>query len=353
MGRPTISDVADEAGYSKATVSAVLNDADTVSEATRKKINQVIDKLNYRPRAAAQRGFRENGNRSVGLIIKEEGNPYYSDVISGARSYVRQKGYTLVVASSEGEYESEQQIVDVFKGKDVDGVLLIPVLNDDTDLSYLFELKRRNFPFVLLEDIQGIQASLVDIKNVEAAKMATSHLIENGHQHIVHFAGPEYSLHSEERVRGIRKAFSESPMAFSDDLIVQTGAYLRDGYEVGRSYFEQIDAGQRPSAVLCYNDLVAIGLIRALRELEISVPEDISVVGFDNIEFAKYLSVPLTSVNIPKYEMGHRAAEILIEHVESEEKVDPQQDYLQAELIKRASSRSLEGVSAKREGAHV
>ena len=338
MSRPTISDVAEEAGYSKATVSAVLNDADTVSESTRQKINRVIDELNYRPRAAAQKGFRGDDNKSLGLIIKEEGNPYYADVISGARTFASQNGYTLISASSEGDYDSEQEIVDVFKSKDVDGLIIIPVLDSNTDLSYLFDLKRRNFPFVLLEEIRGIQASLVDIDNEAASKMAASYLIEKGHQHIVHFAGPEYSMHSEERVRGVRKAFSESPLAFSDDLIVPTGAHLEDGYEVGKSYFGEMDSGDRPSAVICYNDLVAIGLMRALRELEVSVPEEVSIVGCDDIEFAKYVSVPLTSIHIPKFEMGRRAAEILVGHIESDQKGEPQQDYLQSELIQRDST---------------
>ncbi len=340
MGRPTISDVADQAGYSKATVSAVLNDADTVSESTREEINRVIDELKYRPRAAAQRGFREDSNKSIGLIIKEEGNPYYADVISGARVYARKSGYTVVSASSEGDYDAEQEIVNVFKGKDIDGLIIIPVLGSDADLSYLFELKRRNFPFVLLEDIQGIQASLVDIDNVEASKMAASYLIENGHQHIFHFAGPKYSMHSEERVRGIRKAFSESPLAFSDDLVVRTGAHLRDGYEVGKSYFRQTDSSERPSAAICYNDLVAIGLMRALRELGIHVPDDVSIIGFDDIEFSEYVSTPVTSIRIPKFDMGHRAAEILIQSIESDQQPDLQKDYLQAELIQRASTKA-------------
>ena len=340
MSRPTISDVAEEAGYSKATVSAVLNDADTVSESTRRKITQVIDELNYRPRAAAQKGFRGNGNKSIGLIIKEEGNPYYADVISGVRSVASQNGFTLVVGSSEGEYESEQEIVDVFKSKDVDGLIIVPVLDKNTDLSYLFDLNRRNFPFVLLEEIRGIQASLVDIDNVAASKMAASYLIENGHQHIAHFAGPEYSMHSEERVRGMRKAFSESQLAFNNDLVIPAGAHLEDGYESGKSYFGEIDPSERPSAVICYNDLVALGLMRALRELDISVPEEVSIIGFDDIEFAKYVSVPLTSIHIPKFEMGHRAAEILVQQIESDQKRDLEQEYLQAELVHRASTRA-------------
>ena len=345
MARPTISDVAEKAGFSKATVSAVINDSDTVSESTRDKVNRVIDELNYRPRAAAQKGFRADGNKSIGLIIKEEGNPYYADVIKGARAYANQEGYTLLAASSEGEYESEQQIVDVFKGKDIDGLIVVPVLDSNTDLSYLFDLKRRNFPFVLLEEIRGIQANLVDIDNEAAAKMGASYLIEQGHQKIVHFAGPEYSMHSEERTRGVREAFSESPLAFHDDLIVSAGDSLRDGYEVGKAYFRNREGAERPTGVICYNDLVAIGLMRALRELDISVPDEVSIIGCDDIEFAKYVSVPLTSIQIPKFEMGHRAAEILVRNIESEQTSDLEQVHLESEIIERASTTSRDAVS--------
>lgn len=346
MARPTISDVAEKAGFSKATVSAVLNDADTVSDSTREKIYHVIDELNYRPRAAAQNGFRTDDNKSIGLIIKEEGNPYYADVLSGARAYANENGYTVVSASSEGKYNNEQQIVNVFKSKDIDGLIVIPVLGGEADLSYLFDLKRRNFPFVLLEDIRGIQTSLVDIDNEVASKIAASHLIENGHRHVVHFSGPEYSMHSKERVRGVREAFSESRLAFSDDFIVPTGARLNDGYDVGLEYFGQLPPNERPSAVICYNDLVAIGLMRALRELDIAVPDDVSIIGFDDIEISKYISVPLTSIRIPKFEMGHRAAEILIQHVEADQKRDYEHVHLQAELIERASTTSHEADSA-------
>ncbi|MCS3658452.1 DNA-binding LacI/PurR family transcriptional regulator [Salinibacter ruber] len=336
MGRPTIDDVAEKSGFSKATVSAVLNDADTVSDSTRRKVEQVIDELNYRPRSAARGGFRDDGNRSVGVIIKEGGNSYYADILSGARSCARQKGYTILSASSGGEYASEQQIVDVMKGKDVDGLIVVPVLNSDTDLSYLFDLKRRNFPFVLLETIRGIRANLVDVDNEAAAKMGTSYLIEKGHRQIIHFAGPEYSMHSEERTRGMREAFSESSLAFHDDLVIPAGARLEDGYETGEAFFGDLSSEERPTGVVCYNDLVAIGLIRALRELGIAVPEDVSVIGCDDIEPAKYVSVPLTTIQIPKREMGRHAAEILIKDIESSQKTAPSQVHLEAEIIERA-----------------
>lgn len=340
MSRPTIGDVADKAGFSKATVSAVLNDADTVKDSTRRKVNQAIDELNYRPRAAAQHGFQADLNKSIGLIIKESANPYFAEVISGARERGNEKGYTILSASSEGEYDSEQQIVDVFKNKDVDGLVIIPVLKSNTDLSYLFDLKRRNFPFVLLEEVKGVQASLVDIDNEDASKMAAKHLLDNGHERIVHFAGPKYSMHSMERVRGIRQAFSESPLVFSDDQIVQAGARLEDGYETGKEYFGEMPSGERPTGVICYNDLVAVGLMRALRELEIDVPGEVAIIGCDDIEFAQYVSTSLTSIRIPKFQMGYRAVDILIDQIESDKTPPPEKIHLDAELIQRESTRS-------------
>lgn len=338
MGRPTISDVAEKSGFSKATVSAVINNASTVSDSTRRKVEQVIDELNYRPRAAARNVFQAAENKSLGLVVKEGGNPYYVDVLNGARSYANEEGYTLLTASSEGKYASEQKIVDVFKGRDVDGLIVVPVLNSETDLSYLFELKRRNFPFVLLEEIQGIQASLVDIDNEAASKKVAQHLFEKGHQRLVHFAGPTYSMHSKERIWGIQNAFSESPLAFSHDLVVRAGATLRSGYETAVEYFDDVAADERPTAAICYNDLVAIGVMRALREAELHVPEDVAVVGCDDIDIAEYMETPLTSIQIPKFEMGRRAAKMLVEQVESKEETSPTKIRLEAELVKRATT---------------
>lgn len=340
MSRPTIGDVAEKAGFSKATVSAVLNDTGTVRDSTRRKVNRAIDELNYRPRAAAQNGFQADQNKSIGLVIKESDNPYFADVIAGARNRGSEEGYTLLSASSEGDYGHEHQAVDVFKNKDVDGLVIIPVLEKGADLSYLFDLKRRNFPFVLLEEVQGVQASLIDIDNEEASKMAAEHLLDRGHERIVHFAGPECSVHSMERVRGIRRAFSESTLAFSDDLVVQAGARLSDGYQTGKEYFGERSEKKRPTGVICYNDLVAIGLMRALRELGIDIPEGVAVIGCDDIELAQYISTTLTSIRVPKFEMGYRAVDILIDQIESDQTSAPEKIHLDAELIERESTQS-------------
>jgi len=311
-----------------------------VKDSTRRKVNRAIDELNYRPRAAAQNGFQADLNKSIGLIIKESDNPYFADVIARARNRGNEEGYTILSASSEGNYDTEKQIVDVFKNKGVDGLVIIPMLDRNADLSYLFDLKRRNFPFVLLEEVKGVQASLVDIDNEEASKMAAQHFLDEGHERIVHFAGPEYSMHSMGRVRGMRQAFSESPHVFSDDLVVQAGAHLSDGYQTGKEYFGDLPVEERPTGVICYNDLVAVGLMRALRELEIDVPGEVAVIGCDDIELAQYVSTSLTSIRIPKFEMGYRAVDILIDQVELDQTPAPEKIHLDAELVQRESTRS-------------
>ena len=343
--RATITDVAEHAGVSKATVSAVLNDSGAVRGTTRDRVMAAIELLNYRPSQVSGRGAARK-LKSIGIIIKEIDNPYYAEVVLGARACASQNGYALVVLSSEGEYDAERRAVELLQAKDVEGLIGTPVLDEHADLSHFFELKRRNFPFVLLEAVRGVPTSLVDVDNVEAERRAVEYLIELGHHRIAHFAGPRYSMHSEERIHGVRRACSASRLIFTDADIVPAGAHLEDGYRAGLAFFGARDASERPTAVTCYNDLVAIGLCRALSELGLGVPDDVSVIGYDDIPLCEYLPVPLTTVRVPKFRMGQLATEMLIRHVESRQAVTPQKVYLESELVVRASTRRLDGVHA-------
>ncbi|HEY0022023.1 MAG TPA: LacI family DNA-binding transcriptional regulator [Longimicrobium sp.] len=338
--RATITDVARLAGVSKATVSAVLNDTGTVKASTRDRVLSVMENVNYRPAGFSGRAAAQN-ERSIGLVIKEIDNPYYGEVVTGARAAAQESGYTLLVTSSEGEYEAERKAVELLQRKEVDGLILTPVLDYDADLSHLFELKRRNFPFVLLEELRGVPAGLIDVDNEEASRKAVEFLIAQGHTRIVHFAGPAYSWHSQERVDGVRRACSASHVIFGDDDVVRAGAHMEDGYRAGLEYFGALSPAGRPTAVTCYNDLVALGLCRALGELGIGVPTDVSVVGFDDIQMLEYLPLRLTTVRMPKFEMGQLAAQMLIRHIESRETLPPQKVHLEAELVVRDSTRAV------------
>lgn len=346
--RTTIRDVAEWAGVSNATVSNVINEKGKVSESTRKEVLEAIEALNYRPNASAQRKLQSRGPKSIGLVIKEIHNPYFADVVVEAQETAQEEGYEIMLSSSEGRHDTEGQIVNLLVEKDVDGIIINPLNDRDVDLSHLFNLKRRNIPFVLLEEVHGLKANLVDIDNVQAAREATGYLFDLGHENIVHFAGPKYSMHSDERVEGFRQAFFDTHQIYSNDYVVRVGgAHMENGYRTGLEYFEGMPASERPTAVNCYNDLVAIGLLRALRELDIDVPGEVSVTGFDNIETCDYAPVPLTSMGVPTAKMGRAATEMLVRQIEGSDQERPEVMNLEAEMTVRASTAPVpETVSA-------
>lgn len=335
--RTTIRDVAERAGVSSATVSNVLNEKGKVSESTRKDVEAAIDALNYQRGTPAQNADPADA-KTVGLVIKELHNPYFADVSVGAQQKANEEGYAFVLASSEGRRCAEVEAVEVLMEKDLEGVIINPLLDRDADLSHLFTLERRNIPFVLLEEVHGLKANLVDVDNVQAARDITSYLFGLGHERVIHFAGPEHSMHSAERVEGFRQAFFESGQVYTQNFVVRVGARRQHGYEAGMEYFGDRPPSERPTGVTCYNDLVAIGLLRALRELEIQVPEEVSVTGFDNTNPCKYAPVPLTSVGVPTVDMGRAAMEVLIRQIEGVQRSEPEIVTLEAEIVKRAST---------------
>jgi LacI family transcriptional regulator/LacI family repressor for deo operon, udp, cdd, tsx, nupC, and nupG len=339
LKRATIDDVAEQAGVSKSTVSAVLNDSRPVTDETRRKVNEAVADLNYRPRASARQPTQTG--RSLGLIIKERSNPFFADIASGVSDEARDAGYTLYTASSEGDYATENEIISDLTGRDVDGLIIYPVMNEETDLTNLLELRRARVPFVLMENIRGVQANVVDVSTAQAAKKAAEHLLEGGHRRIAHFAGPLYSQHSDARIDGMRYAFSETQIAFSDDLIVPAGARMQDGYEAALDYFDGGHNGDCPTAATCFNDQVALGVHRALQELGLDVPGDVSLVGCDGIGLLDYMPVRLTTIRSPLHDMGAAAASILRTHIEAGEQPAFEQRRFEPELVVRESTRAL------------
>ena len=318
--RVTIADVADQAGVSTGTVSAVLNARPTVRQETRARVLETIDRLGYRPSASAQRlGSGGDGATSfppsVGIVVKEIDNPFYAEVVKGASAELDARGYVPFICASDGDFRKEGLVIDSLRGRDVRGVVVAPVLDAHADLSHLFLLQRSGFPFVLLETVQGLKTHVVSVDNVAAEREAVEYLIELGHRRIVHFAGPAYTRHSLDRRLGFETAFSQSPVPLAVDAVVPTGARFADGYETGLRYFRE-KGPDRATAVACFNDLVALGLVRALTELGLRVPEDVSVVGFDDVPAATQTVLPLTTVHVPQREMGRRAVGVILEHLD-------------------------------------
>jgi LacI family transcriptional regulator len=336
----TIDDIARAAGVSKGTVSAVINQKNTVNFETRDLVLDTMKRLNYRPKGSARnlRG-RNRGFNNIGLLIRELDNPFYTNLALGVMEYASSKGYMVSIASSEGSHAYEEKITDSYAVKDFKGAIIAPVLEGTSEIEHLFELKMINFPFVLLENVQGIKANVVSINNIKAMKEAMRYLMENGHSRIIHFAGPKHASHTYERIDGFRRAFSESQFAYRSDMIVHTGALLDDGYNTCLEYFRDRKKSDFPTAIVCYNDLVAIGVMTALTELNIKVPHDISVIGNDDIPISKHLPIRLTTIHAPLRELGQYAAKILINNIESSEPLPVENFVLDAKLVIRESTR--------------
>lgn len=342
MSKVTIDDVARRAGVSKGTVSAVINGKNTVHLETRQAVLGAMKELNYRPRGSA-RNLKNptTGSASIGLLVRELDNPFYTGIALGVMEHANSKGYFVLIASSEGDHTYEEKITQSFSGKDIKGAIIAPVLEGTAEIEHLFRLKMINFPFVLLENVKGIQANVVSIDNIQAMKDAMKYLIDNGHSKIMHFAGPRHASHTYERIDGFRRAYSESHFAFNSDMIIPAGAHLEDGHRTCLEFFKNRRREDFPTAIICYNDLVALGVMAALTEMNINVPGEVSVVGNDDIPFTRHIPVDLTTIHAPIRELGRKAAEILIKNIESPVPLKIENVVLHAEFVVRESTRTL------------
>jgi DNA-binding LacI/PurR family transcriptional regulator len=341
MKRITIEDVAKRTGVSKGTVSAVINARNTVKPTTRDHILEVMKELNFRPKGVAR--YLKNGNqdKSIGIIIKDLSYPFYTAIATGVRDYAKSKGYSVIVASSDDDHESEKKSSHLFSAKDIKGIIIAPIVAGTAEIEHLFKLKMINYPFVLLEDVRGIQANVVAIDNLTAIKKAVRYLIESGHRRIVHFAGPPLSSHTQEGIEGFRDAFSESTLVFDREMIVHVGSHYDESFGKTLEYFKSKKSENYPTAIVCFNDHQALAVMTALKQLEIRVPDDISIIGNDDIYYAQIYPVPLTTIRAPQHEIGKRAAEILIRNIESPTLLPNEHVVLETEFIVRESTRVL------------
>jgi DNA-binding LacI/PurR family transcriptional regulator len=341
MKKITIEDVAKRAGVSKGTVSAVINAKSSVRPVTRDHILEIMKELNFRPRGVARNLKNGKQDKSIGIIIKDLNYPFYTAIATGVKEYANSKGYSVIITSSENDHERERAFTHLFSAKDIKGAIIAPIVEGAAEIEHLFRLKMINYPFVLLEDVKGIQANVVAVNNLKAIKKAVKYLIDGGHSKIVHFAGPPNSSHTQERIEGFRHAFSESTLAFNENMIVSIGSRHEESYGKTLEYFKNRSREDYPTAIVCFNDQQALAVMTAMQELKIRVPEEISIIGNDDISYAGIYPVPLTTIRAPQTEIGKEAAEILIRNIESSTLLPNERVVLETEFIVRKSSRVL------------
>jgi LacI family transcriptional regulator len=341
MKKITIEEVAKRANVSKGTVSAVINVKNTVRPSTRDHVLKVMKEMNFRPKGMARNLKNGELDKSIGVIIKDWNYSFYTSIATGVKEYANSKGYAVVIANSYNDNECEKKLTHLFSTKDIKGTIIAPVVEGKAEIEHLFKLKMINYPFVLLEDVKGIQANVVAIDNLSAIKKAVTYLIESGHRKIVHFAGPPQSSHTQERIEGFRHAFSESTLVFKENMIVSIGSNYEDSLSKTIKYFKNRNKADYPSAIVCFNDLQALAVMTALKDLNISIPDDISIIGNDDIFYARIYPIPLTTIRAPQHDIGRRAAEILIRNIESSNSIPTERVVFGTEFIIRESTREL------------
>jgi len=328
--RPTIYDVARLAGVSTATVSRALNDTGQIAPATRAAIDAAVAQLGYHPNTVA-RSLVTKSTQMIALLLPDITNPFYAALVSGIQQRALETGHTMLLCTTEGDPEREEQYLSLLHAKQVDGVLVDGlVLPPDRIARFV----RDGLPIVCLDrDVDATSVPLVQVDNRLGARLATEHLLELGHRRIAHVAGaPELRI-SEQRIEGYRDAHHALGIEPSPGLLAVGSFTEEGGYEAARSLLESTEL----TAVFAANDLSAIGVLSAIVEGGRRVPDDVSLVGFDDLRLSRFTTPPLTTVHQPAREIAERATQLLIE-LASGRTVKQRLTLLEPELVVRGST---------------
>ena len=331
----TIRDVAKVAKVSTGTVSNVLNRPDIVAESTRQRVLAAVESTGFIRNTQAHQ-LRGGRSHTVGVVVLDVANPFFTEMFRGAESRLQLEGYVLMLASTDGQVEREANFVRTMEEHRVEGVLITPAA---ADLGALSGLRMRGVPTVLLDrKATTDEFCSVTVDDVRGGELAARHLFESGHRELVFVNGPATVRQCRDRRQGVRKAVrSVSKSKKVEVTEISVGALtVRHGEEV----VERILAmSPRPTAVMCANDLLALGVLRGLASRGVRVPTDLAVTGYDDLIFGSMLSPALTSVRQPAFELGVAAAELLLDEVRNPEHRHREVRF-EPELVVRTSSKS-------------
>ena len=336
----SVKEVARRAGVSVGTVSNVLNRPEVVAPETRQRVLDAIDALGF-VRNDAARHLRTGRSNTIGLVVLDVANPFFTDVARGADSMVDEMGSTLILCHSDEDPAREARHLAMLEEQRVQGVLITPV---DSDTPHIDRLLTHGIPVVLVDRAGQRHQCSVAVNDELGGRLAVSHLLERGHRSIAFVGGPFSIQQVADRHRGAEAALA----AWEDDArieVVETPSLkVSDGQAAGRRMFD-LPPQHRPTAVFCANDLLAHGVLQEAVQHALRVPDDIAIVGYDDIGFAAAAAVPLSSVRQPREQLGRTAAQLLIDEVNDPEHHTHRQVVYQPELIVRTSS------AARRESA--
>ncbi len=329
--RPSVTDVARLAGVSVGTVSNVLNRPDRVAGATRERVLAAIEELGF-VRNASARQLRSGEITTIGAVLLDIANPFFTEIARGIEDRLAVDDLTLMLASSDENPDREARYLRLFAEHGVRGLLATP---SHGSIDALLAVQDKGIPVVLLDHVSPVpELGSVAVDDVTGAGLAITHLLEQGHRRIAFVNGPMTLRQCVDRRDGVVQTLTEHGLDPAEAL-VELGVDNLNADAGAAALDDLLDRpGPRPTAVFCVNDLTALGVLRALREHGVPVPEEMAVVGYDDVSFASMLTTPLTSVRQPMHTLGWTAADILLRSGAGE----PEQVVFTPELVVRASS---------------
>ncbi|SFL71101.1 LacI family DNA-binding transcriptional regulator [Halanaerobium salsuginis] len=333
-----LKDVAKKANVSPATASLALNNSDKVNAETMRRVQKIAAELNYIPDVRAK-ALKAKETKILGLVIPEIDNPFFSEIAKEIKRVAKKNGYNIIYCGVESQQE-ELDYINLFRGMQVDGAIFASSVSKvDANLALIEELAANFIPVVFINRLPKHTENIIAVNSEleKAPQVAIEHLVKLGHQKIA-FAGKE----NESRMKGYLKALQKLNITYNNHYTFKNILSFEDGYKLGEKIAKQQD---RPTAIICHNDEVAIGLIQSLVRLGLQVPADISICGIDNIRLSHFYNPALTTVNIPNKKMGRQATKILLAELNS----SPEQkaklfknDYnFSVKLIERETTRAL------------
>ena len=331
--KSTIKDIAKLAGVSTATVSKVLNNKDqNISQATREHVLAIAKEHKYMPNRIA-RSLVTRHTKTIGLIIPDITNPFFPGIARGVEDKASIEGYNIIYCNTDDKLDKEDKCISMLIEKMVDGLIIVA---SDKRRNEFKNLSNVYIPVILVDrdiEIEGINGKVL-VDNFYGAYQGVSHLLSKGKKKIAFITGPMTTNTAIDRLKGYKKALEDHDITYNEDYVLE-GVFKKEwGYEATDKLIKE---GIKFDALFCGNDLIAISAIKALKDNEILVPNDVSVVGYDDIYMSTLVDPELTTISQPNYDMGFRAAEMLVDMIE-ERKIEENRIVLKTELKIRKST---------------
>lgn len=335
----TIQEIAQKTGLSISTVSRVLNNKSEkyrISNLSRKKVLEIARSLNYRPNHVA-RSLRLKKTDSIALIVPDISNPFFANVTRNIQKKVSGYGYSLIVCNTDENIQIEKEQIELMRRKNVEGFIIMPV---GIDFRHLLELKSDKIPLVLLDrSFEELQVDSVAINNYKGGLLATEYLIQNGHRLIAIIQGLEETTTNKKRLEGYLYALKNNRISIYEEFIVGGQYSKASGYEATTALL-QLDP--TPTAIFATSDVITLGVYQALYEEQLRIPDDMSVISFDDIDFAEFLKSPLTVVRQPENLMGLKAVDLLFNRImKGTSGAEVERIVLEPELVIRESVKKI------------